>query len=100
MQDEWLVSNTDQCICAKLKQGPPTEGHGRGQRDRPSPPGNSPHLWRQGTNCMLEKRPGNFRVDMLHTILLYKIQFNMANKILGRDCMFFAEDLSTMVGEQ
>ena len=62
--------------------------------------GYSPSLWQQGINCMLEKKKGNFRVDKLRAILVYEAEFNMANKILGRDAMFFAEDLQAVAWEQ
>ena len=38
---------------------------------------------------MLEKKPGNFRVDKLRAILLYEADFN--NKFLGRAMMRKAE---------
>jgi len=62
--------------------------------------GFSPRLWQHGINCMLEKKKGNFRVDKLRAILLYEAEFNQVNKILGRDCMFFAEDLKAVAQEQ
>lgn len=62
--------------------------------------GHSPRLWQQGLNCMLEKKKGNFRVDKLRAILLYEADFNMLQKILGRDCMFLAEELQAVAKEQ
>lgn len=62
--------------------------------------GYSPSLWQLGTNCELEKKSGSIRVDLLRAILLYEIQFNMGNKILGRDSMYFTEDLRGIAGEQ
>jgi hypothetical protein len=51
--------------------------------------GYSPKRWRFGTDVMLEKKPGNFRVDKLRAILLYEADFN--NKFLGRAMMRKAE---------
>ena len=62
--------------------------------------GYSPKLWQQGINCMLEKKKGNFRVDKLRAILLYEAQFNMMNKIMGRDVMAAAESLGGVAPEQ
>ena len=49
---------------------------------------------------MLEKKTGNFRVDKLRAILLYKADFNQNNKKLGREMMYTAEDLKVIAKEQ
>ena len=41
---------------------------------------------------MLEKNPGGFRTDKLRTIRLYEIDFNMGNKMLGRQMLGKAEE--------
>ena len=53
-----------------------------------------------GTNVMLEKQKGNFRVDKLRAILLYEAAFNQNNKKLGREMMYSAEDLRAIAKEQ
>ena len=55
--------------------------------------GISPDRWQNGTNVMLEKQKGNFRVDKLRAILLYKADFNQNNKKLGREVMYLAKDI-------
>ena len=45
--------------------------------------GISPDRWQHGTNVMLEKNTGNFRVDKLRAILLYEADFNQNNKNLA-----------------
>ena len=62
--------------------------------------GISPERWQQGTNVMLEKQKGNFRVDKLRAILLYEADFNQNNKKIGREMMFKAEDLKAIAKEQ
>jgi hypothetical protein len=62
--------------------------------------GISPERWQQGTDVMLEKQTGNFRVDKLRVILLYEADFNQNNKKLGRDMMYTAEDLRAIAQEQ
>ena len=62
--------------------------------------GISPDRWQQGTNVMLEKQKGNFRVDKLRAILLYEADFNQNNKKLGREMMFKAEDLKAIAKEK
>ena len=56
-----------------------------------------PARWCKGTEVMIEKKKGNFRVDKLRTILLFEADFNMNNKIMARRTMAHAEkhDLST-----
>jgi hypothetical protein len=41
--------------------------------------GISPARWQKGTNVMLEKQKGTFRVDKLRAILLYEADFNQNN---------------------
>ena len=53
--------------------------------------GYSPKRWQQGINVMLEKIPGNCRVDKLRTILLYEADFNIMNKYIGQSMMSYAE---------
>jgi hypothetical protein len=62
--------------------------------------GYSPERWRHGTDVELLKKPGNFRVDSLRTILLYEADFNQNNKLLGRRMMAHAERLGLLAPEQ
>lgn len=62
--------------------------------------GISPERWRQGTNVMLEKSKGNFRVDKLRAILLFEADFNHNNKKIGREMMYTAESLAAIAPEQ
>lgn len=62
--------------------------------------GYSPKRWCNGINAMLEKKKNNFRVDCLRTIMLYDVEFNMTNKILGRDTMAQAERYGGLAPEQ
>jgi len=81
-----------------------------GTRDRPyfltSPtrstnfPYATPQRWRFGTDVMFEKKPGNFCVDKLRLILLYKADFNQNNKFLGRAMMRNAELQKLLAPEQ
>jgi hypothetical protein len=56
--------------------------------------------WQHGTNVMLEKKTGTFRVDNFRAILLYKADFNQNNKKFGREMMYTAEDLKVIAQEQ
>ena len=47
--------------------------------------------WKNGLNVMLLKKPGNYWVDKLRTILLLEADANMNYKKLSRDVMWFAE---------
>jgi len=49
---------------------------------------------------MLEKQAGNFSVEKLCIILLFKGDFNQNNKWLGRAIMFNAELKQQMAPEQ
>jgi len=62
--------------------------------------GYSPQRWQQGIDCMLEKKAGNFNVEKLRAILLFEPDFNQNNKRLGREMMYFAEDLDLLAKEQ
>jgi hypothetical protein len=65
-------------------------------RDIPYRTGMSPTLWHHGTNVMLQKKKDNVRVDTLRAILLYKAAFNANNKTLGREMMYYAEQLKVI----
>jgi hypothetical protein len=60
----------------------------------------TPQRWRFGTDVMFEKKPGNFCVDKLRLILLYKADFNQNNKFLGRAMMRNAELQKLLAPEQ
>ena len=60
----------------------------------------SPERWQHGTNVMLEKQEGNYRVNKLRAILLYEADFNQNNKKIGREMMYTAEDLQAIAQEQ
>jgi hypothetical protein len=50
---------------------------------------------------MIQKKKDNVRVDTLRAIfLLYKAAFNANNKTLGREMMYYAEQLKVIVKEQ
>jgi len=68
--------------------------------DIPLRTGYSPARWRKGLNIMLEKSPGNFNVEKLRIILLFKADFNANNKWLGRAVMFNAEQSQLLAPEQ
>jgi hypothetical protein len=53
--------------------------------------GYSPTRWQHGTDVELVKKPGNFKVTDLRTIILYDAEFNRNNAILGRRLMTKAE---------
>jgi hypothetical protein len=42
---------------------------------------------RQAINVELLKKPGDYHPEKLHTIKLFHPQFNMNNKIMGREIM-------------
>jgi len=56
--------------------------------------------WCTGLNVMLEKQGGNFNVEKLQIILLFKGDFNQNNKWLGRAVMFHAEEKQQIAKEQ
>jgi len=68
--------------------------------DIPLATGYSPMRWHKGLNVMLEKSPGNFNVEKLCIILLFKADFNANNKWLGQVVMFNAEKLNLLAPEQ
>ena len=49
---------------------------------------------------MLVKKKGDYRVSKLRAILLYEADFNQNNKRLGREMMYYAEDLKNIAPEQ
>ena len=62
--------------------------------------GITPTRWCKGTEVMIEKKKGNFRVDKLRTILLFEADFNMNNKIMARRTMAHAEKHDQLAPEQ
>jgi len=48
---------------------------------------------------MLEKSPGNFQVNKLQIILLFKADFNQLNKYVGCKMMHHAEQYGLVAGE-
>jgi hypothetical protein len=62
--------------------------------------GYSPKRWQQGINVMIEKKPGEYHVTKLRTILLLEADFNQGNKRIGRQIMYNAEKLKRLAGEQ
>ena len=62
--------------------------------------GYSPRRWQHGINAMLLKKPNNFFVNKLRAILLYDVEFNQGNKKIGRDMMYYTEDLQQIADEQ
>jgi Reverse transcriptase (RNA-dependent DNA polymerase) len=57
--------------------------------------GHSPIHWQQGMNAWLLKKPEEFRISKMRTILLYDAAFNQNNKWIGRASMRHAERLQT-----
>jgi hypothetical protein len=55
--------------------------------------GCSPTHWHQGMNAWLLKKPDEFRITKMRTILLYDAAFNQNNKWIGRASMRHAEML-------
>jgi hypothetical protein len=62
--------------------------------------GYAPLRWRRGTDVELLKKPGNYRVTEMRTIILYEADFNQNNKLLGRSMMSHAEHLQQLAPEQ
>jgi predicted alpha/beta superfamily hydrolase len=69
-------------------------------RNIPYRNGMSPSLWHHGTNVMLQKKKDNVRVDTLRAILLYEAALSANNKTLGREMMYYAEQLKVIAKEQ
>ena len=59
-----------------------------------------PDWWKQATDVMLLKKEGNHALKKLQTIVLYKADFNMYNKVLGRQSMTQALHLHQIAPEQ
>jgi hypothetical protein len=62
--------------------------------------GYAPLRWRRGTDVELLKKPGNYRVTEMRTIILYEADFNQNNKLLGRSMMAHAESYHQLAPEQ
>ena len=62
--------------------------------------GYSPKRWQQGVNVMIEKKPGQFDVTQLRTVLLLKAEYNQGNKRLGRELMKNAKKFGLLAPEQ
>jgi len=60
----------------------------------------SPMHWQQGLNVILEKSPGNYDVEWLHIILLFKANCNANNNWLGWEFMREVELANALAGEQ
>lgn len=59
-----------------------------------------PTRWQQGTDVMLQKKKGNFRVGKLRTIILLEADFNNNNKLLGCEMMASGELFMALAKEQ
>jgi Reverse transcriptase (RNA-dependent DNA polymerase) len=55
--------------------------------------GASPPHWHQGMNAWILKKPNEYRVSKMRTILLYDASFNQNNKWTGRAAMAHSEAL-------
>jgi hypothetical protein len=55
--------------------------------------GCSPSHWQQAMNAWILKKPGEFRISKMRTILLYDAAFNQNNKWIGRAAMRHSEAL-------
>ena len=62
--------------------------------------GFAPIRWKQGTDVMLLKKEGEFRVDKLRTIVLLESDFNQENKRIGREAMQLALEKQMITEEQ
>ena len=66
----------------------------------PYMPGYSPERWRTGTNSIIPKEVGNYKINRLRTILLYEADFNFNNKTLAKRMMKATEKEGVIVSEQ
>ena len=69
-------------------------------RNIPFITGYSPQRWKRAVNVELLKKPGNFNVERLRTILLMEAQWNNNNKIIGRELLWHAERQDLIAPEQ
>ena len=69
-------------------------------RNIPFCTGFSPERWQRVVNVELLKKPGNFNVERLRTIMLMEAAWNNNNKILGRQLMWYAEREDLLAPEQ
>ena len=59
-----------------------------------------PTRWQQATDVMLLKKEGNHALEKLRTIVLYEADFNMQNKVIGRQSMSTALHSHQIAPEQ
>jgi hypothetical protein len=69
-------------------------------REIPYTQGFSPDLYQVITDYEILKKSGVYDVEKMRTIQLFIAQFNMNNKMSGRDVMFRAEELGAIPKEQ
>ena len=62
--------------------------------------GHIPQRWKKATDVMLLKKEGNHAIDKLRTIVLYEADFNMHNKVMGRQAMHSALQSNAIAPEQ
>jgi hypothetical protein len=62
--------------------------------------GYSPQRYQEGINAELLKKPNQFRIDKLRTIVMYQPDFNETNKLLGKTVMNHIESLNIIASEQ
>ena len=62
--------------------------------------GYSPRRYRQAIDAELLKKPDQFRIDKLRTIVMYQPDFNATNKLLGKTVMNHIESLDIIASEQ
>lgn len=55
-----------------------------GMSNIPYMSGYFPERWRSGTNSIIPKETGNYKINMLRTILLYEADFNFSNKLFAK----------------
>ena len=60
----------------------------------------SPERWRTGTNSIIPKEIGNYKINRLKTILLYEADFNFNNKTLAKRMMKTVEKVGVIAPEQ
>ena len=72
----------------------------RFMRNLPYREGFSPDAWQFITDVEILKKSGVFDIEKMRTIQLMHSAFNMNNKKLGRDMMYFAESCKILAPEQ
>jgi hypothetical protein len=62
--------------------------------------GYSPQRWQRAVGVVIYKQPGNINIERMRGIDLFAADYNMNNKILGREMMSHAEQQGRVAPEQ